>query len=350
MAEETPEDEPEFQEENFEGFVEEVRDHSDLQEPDLLKLSLIGFKNPTSYLIGTTTTGIKLIENKIQTYAADHLPGDPNQFCGIIYISHLNCYLLVFEARIYRKDINENPAYVFMDLNCGSRIGALKYLALNKRLIFPKDGKNLAVLNLDTKQVEIEIEVEVNWIRGFIQSLAIFPNNENKIAFLTSEGWLYFYWISYELRRVCAKHRHQVFFNRGLSLAVCNEGKYVLVALCNPHTSLLSQINLYSVNDRTFKHSAYLDQMDQSILVSDAFSYYGRIGNHIIWVSLCFGHVSFYCFNTKTGEREDLRELKEKRVYHTESYPRQIYRFGDMFYFFGDREKLIRLFFSYFSS
>ena len=82
------------------------------------------------------------------------------RFFDLIYIEHLNFYLFAFKWKIYRKVIDENDPYPYINLSCSSSLNRLlRYSKSNKKLIFLKDSNNLGVANLDKEIVEILVKI-----------------------------------------------------------------------------------------------------------------------------------------------------------------------------------------------
>ena len=70
----------------------------DLKEKEIIEeeCTYLAIKNPTSFLIGTDWHGIKVIEERQEVYSARF--GDIED---VIYINHLNCYLIYGGPFIY---------------------------------------------------------------------------------------------------------------------------------------------------------------------------------------------------------------------------------------------------------
>ena len=149
--------------------------------------SLLGFKNPQSYAIGSDNGWLKLREDS-KTIASGKLSWNTQDIRGIVYIDHLNCYLLSYiQNAIFRKGIDDSPPYQFMTLSCGYRLGGcLNYSKVHKRLIVVNDRSSISVVNLDRKRIELEIrrdQLDYN-----IEDLKLFGKRDNKIACLTRKG------------------------------------------------------------------------------------------------------------------------------------------------------------------
>ena len=196
------------------------------------KLTHLAFKNPNSFMIVTSTKGIKLIENSTEIYSAE-LSGAPQ--CSVldtIYIKHLDCYLLRFYLRIYRKDIDDNPPYLYMGLRCSGRFrGAFRYSPLNRRLI--QKGGPLSIVNLEKKRIELQIKHKDFTL---IMDYKVFGKDENKIILLNHYGTIFVLTISYSLKKVCSIHSikcefGEEFEGQGLRLALDDSYEYILMEI-----------------------------------------------------------------------------------------------------------------------
>ena len=83
--------------------------------------SYMGVKDSNSFLIGTEKKGLKLVEDGTKFYSAK-LSEEAREIKDIVYFPPLNCYFFAAtSSKLYRKDIDDKPPYLFMKLNCGNR-------------------------------------------------------------------------------------------------------------------------------------------------------------------------------------------------------------------------------------
>ena len=79
--------------------------------------TFFAFKNNTSFAIGTSGKGMKTVENNKLIHSG-RLPGtSTGPLLDIIYVEHLDWYLLNYNSNVYRKDIDDKPPYLYMDIN-----------------------------------------------------------------------------------------------------------------------------------------------------------------------------------------------------------------------------------------
>ena len=147
-----------------------------------------------------------MIEENLEVYPA-RFPEDKIWFVDLIYIDHLDCYLLNYENKIYRKDIDGEEPYLYLDLDCGYKNGkSYSYSKIHPKLIVINNLYDITVANLERKQVQILIQTGHDSIEDF----QIFGKRENHIVWATYEGLIRVCSISYDLRKICTMHRHKI--------------------------------------------------------------------------------------------------------------------------------------------
>ena len=224
-----PEDEIPFEEDNLYLNVYRVKNHR--------QLGIIGetytflaMKDPRSYMIGSNHKGIKVIQNDTEIYS-EPLLGE-EELSDIVYIDHLDCYLLSFKSKIYRKDTNSRFPYFYMDLNCYSALGkCFQYSRLNQKLIVAKNERIIAIINLENKRVEFEIRKD---FLNNIQDFKLLGSKENKIVVMTYWSQIYVFTYNYNLKKICYSFAHRVQRiedrHEGLKAMVSDDkGDYLLV-------------------------------------------------------------------------------------------------------------------------
>ena len=329
-----------FEEENLEVVPEEIHDHSgSLIGGDWTHLAR---KNHTSDAIGTRYKGLKVMDESRQIYL-DRLPDGLYRLIDLVYIHHLDWYLLYLDWKIYRKDIDEKAPYFFMDLNCGGRVGnTLRYSQLNKRLIVRNDMKSIAVVNLERKQVEIEMESGPG--NPNIMDFIIFGRKENKIAWITQYGLVNLSSVSYDSRKITSKTCHQVDLiherrEYPTTLAVCDLGKHLVTGIGDRYQS--SRLMTLEVKNNSLHLLHILDEYDQEFDRKECFSFIQRFGKHLVWVGAPRSIVSTYCFDCESGE---MKELAGKRIVDRYYEIFKFHRIDEKCLYFVDfKGKLVRL-------
>ena len=310
--------------------------------------SQVAFKNATSFALWVNTVGLRVIEKSAQIHF-EHVSEDTNLLRQIIYIDHLDCYLLSYKGKIYRKDIDNNPLYAYIDVNSCNRLAAsFKYSKVNERLIIVKDKGKIGVVNLDKKQVEIEVRSEQ--ITN-IQDLELVGPPENKIALIDRNGVIGLCTVNYELKKLCKKNYHQIELiedrkEGGVAIASSHNGEYLLVSLINSTIYDSSRIILYKIKDHSLVKLGDLDEDRKYLQVKWGLKFFLQAERDLILFGLSGSnrHIQLYSFNT--GKKK-LKELVKKRLKHFLFGVLEIHQVGSKFYFTGLGGQIKELSFSY---
>ena len=330
--------------ENMEIALEELRSH---EEEGVIggDLTYIYMKNPTSYMIGTDEKGIKVIEEGAEIYSGT-LPGEEAWLRDIIYISHLNCYLMADESKLYRKDIDEKPPYLLMEVKCGLRVGAcFRYSNLHERLVIIKDEKNISTVNLETKEIEIEV---VKKFEDSIRDLKLFGEKQDRVVCITYNCHILLYELDFEENEGSAidhfnLKRVQGRGECGSSIAVCDKGKYVLAEIGAGHPEICCRMVIFEIKDDTLEKKAFINRFSQEIGVKLAIDCYGYADGFVLWAGLSLDDNALIQVYAYDIEKEEFLELESKRVSHQEDYPVKVHQLGDEFYYTGNLAKVMKL-------
>ena len=212
------------------------------------------------------------------------------------------------------------------------------YSKINRKLIIVNYNKNICVVNLERKGVEIEIKTKES---VFIRDIKLFGKGENQIVSIARIGLVTLHAVNYDLKKMCCKltygdrsmeGRSKVSF----SLAVCGQGKYLFACLAETkRTPKSSRIIILEVKDRSLVKIAEFDEPKHDLKVKMAVQYVRRVEKNIFWVvasPLSWSKIYLYDFDVETKE---LRELEEKRIPHQENNVWKIHRLGDNLYYTG---------------
>ena len=332
-----------FDENNLKIQVELVKSHQDAGKFGG-NHTFIAFKNPSSYAVVTSMKGLKVVEEASQIYS-EALPGiRPATIKDLTYVDHLDCYLLIYNYKIFRKDLTESAPYPFLDFFCGFRLGgSFRYSKKNKKLIIAKTGFEIAVVNLERKIIEFGVK-SANRMK--ITDFKLFGRKEEKIVSVDNSGLICLYSISYDLKKICAKHSHQLDLiegrtEEGLSLGVCDQSRYVMVSLIDYTTYKSSRLFVFEVKGPLLTKLATLDEHASMLNPKYSLEFFRSVGEHLLWVGVSVnnGFVFVYDFDRESGE---LKELVEKRAVHQEECPWKIQRFANQFYYIGKKASLMR--------
>ena len=324
--------------------VEQVstHEHRDLIGDDWTFLAL---KSPTCYMIATHKRGLKVIENNVEVYCAE-LPIPLTSLVNIAYIDHLDSYIFNNRGKLFRKDINDKPPYLCLDMLPQWNPGAiLLYSKVNKRLIVNENWNDIAILNLERKGSEILIKSKVG---NTINEIKLFGRDERGLISLTNYGEIHLTIINYQMKKVFANNNFKIQLKQGRTeisrcFAICEKFKYALVEIISQYTDRTSRMVILTIKNSRFlsiraTFDFYLDFLDPKNLLE----FYGYFGNHPLWVGLSEkdGDCCFFDYDTKEKE---LKELVEKRVSHQEYEPWKIQRCGNHLYYTGYGGRVMRL-------
>ena len=120
--------------------------------------TFLAVKNHSNYLIATYGKGLKLVKNSEEIYKTA-LPHPNSIITAVRYIKDINAYLLCIGAKIYRKDINSLPHYLFIDIDvCYKPCGGFKYSSINRKLIVARNYHNITLIDLKTRKLEVTMK------------------------------------------------------------------------------------------------------------------------------------------------------------------------------------------------
>ena len=309
-------------------------------------LTLLAMKDPASYLIYTQEAIITLIDNNIEIYSSTDWK-EAGFVRDIIYVKPLNSYFLNNEEILFKKDIDENPPYPYMDIEFGFRLGsAFQFSEINNRLVINHLAKNLTVVDLELKRVELDIRCSEGYK---ILDFKILGEKENMVVSLYASRSVVLHTVNFELRKVCAVHRLKLKMieerNEGvLSVAVCDKSEYLLVELAalSRGPGHCSRMLILKVQQFRLILLRVLDQHAELNESKFALGCCGYFGAKILWIGLSSwnGLVQAYEYDCDSGE---LKEFVEKRVYNWELWPCNFWRFGNEFYYAGQLTKIMKL-------
>ena len=134
-------------------------------------------------------------------------------------------------------------------------------------------------------------------------------------------------------------------YARSLTVGEINENQYILVSTV-PRTKSPRILVAKAIGNRLIKIATiYEDRPDSPTdprgYIS-AHEFVGCYGRLIVWVALEFklGIAKFFAFDII---REELQELKSKRIEHLVRNPDLIHRFGDYFYYVGRYGRFMKM-------
>ena len=305
----------------------------------------LAVKSSSSYIIGTWGRSIKVIENLGQVFSGK-LPVAGTGLTDVVYIKHLDCYLLDHNNQVFRKDVDDKPPYLFMDLRCGWRAGgSFRYSSLHNRLVVAKDCMNIAVINLEDKEIELEVEKKVGC---YIYDFRLFGDQEDQMVALTSDGYLLLYQLEFGAKTGSLVSDFKIDLKAerkelGASLAVCTNNEYILVELAKYLPSICSRMVVFQIKGNEFIQKAKIDMYTSRIGEKLALDCYGYIEGHIVWVGLSKGKTGVVQVFDYDLEDEEILELEKKRKPHEGDDVLKMDRLGNQFYYTGKNGSVMRL-------
>ena len=306
--------------------------------------TLLAIKNHTSYMIATSKSAIKVVENNETVYSSE-LPIKTGFLYDMIYVEDMNCYFIHHDQKLYKKGVNKQHPQFCMNVYCEPNYGnCLLYSKLNKRLIVNNYGSTINVINLQRNDVEIEMGADLG---HQISNFCLFGTQEKRLVSITWKGFVLLQELDFEKKQgrlldhsvlELKKDRDE----HGTSIAVYQHFMLVDIAQIVSKNICSRKIVFKVVNDKLVKQVT-LDQLALNINREVSHECFGVVGRHIMWVGLSGrkgGKIQVYDFDV---EKRELRELKVKREYHMEEEPNRLCRLGDHFYYTGSQGNVMRL-------
>ena len=305
--------------------------------------TLVGLKNENSFLIGTSRNGLRLIDNGLDLYSDINRLSDDSLY-DIIFISVINCYLIASYEKLYRKNIDDRPPYLYLDLKCGFRLGTyLRYSDKNYKLVINKDRVNISVIDLKAKKLAIEMNKEVG---KSITDFRVFGESQKRVVSVTEDGYIILYSLGHAHKLgIVARHQLDLIKTRKeslISVSVCPKDKYAVVEIAqNKGLYPCSRMLVYKLIAGTLIKTTSIDCSNQKIGFKYALDCFGYFGKCILWVGLTRDQLTqVYYYDT---ERAELRELQESRVNHQEDRPVRLHHLNRKLYYTGMNGQLLSL-------
>ena len=309
--------------------------------------TFIALKDTSTYMLATRGKGLKVIRNNAKLYCYK-LPAGAQLLLDMIYVRYLDCFFMQCGTKLYRKAIDNRHPEPYMDLVTGERVaGSLRCSDLNRRLIVNKEGKNIAVVNLETKEIEIDIEKKKG---NKIADFQLFGEFEDRVAAITKNGYLLLYKIDFEKKVGFVASQSKIrlmkdgWREEGCTLEVCDKNRHVCVAIEEMDRFRSSRVIIFAIKENHFVRKAIIDQQPQKLGYQLVIRCYGYVGNHLLWIGFSLNHngISFVVYDYNVLS-EELSELKMKRTLSQEKVAVTVQRIDNSFYYVGMSGRVIRL-------
>ena len=314
------------------------------------KPTFIAFKNPSSYLIITSEKGMLLTENDKNLYLAQ-LPFNGRSksvIDAVVYADNLDCYFFNIGRMLYRKDLNQKAPiqYVKFDLRGSGFDSGFVYSKPNERLIY--SNSNLYVLNLRTRN-EIEVRARFGKLKKFKlmgkeRVIGLCRNGcSSPSEFSILLGNLFCRlqtgkFVSQFPLNLSKEKRESV-----ASFAGCQKNRYLFVEIQGnlDDSMFCSRMLIFDCFEDNLTLKASLDHLKENMGIKRTLHCAGYAKNRPLWVGLSGRWTAqIFAFD---AEKEELLELKEKRVKYRERALDQIHSVGDDLYYMSYSGKLNKL-------
>ena len=334
--------------EKEESFEIEIKNLGDYQTDEIIGSldSLVALKSKDSYLIATKDKGILVIEDKHIVYKKS-LPRVCKGLIDAVYVETLKSYFFCNETQIYKKGANSAEPVPFLEISCSGNFGkALRYSKVNQKLIVVQDFDEIAVVNLFTRKIEIELEkLEGNEIVDF----SLFGSLEERLIALTHNGWISLF--NYKIEKLGKESRLKIPFWRmetADALTVCSQSRYFCVALTSlteEEAEVSSRIAIYEVQGNIICFRGALDLLPQELSVISSLTFVGYLGSQLVFLALECGEgtAHLFGFEKKDPTNKLVTELTGLKVKHEELNPCRPVKLGGEFVYVGFGGQLLSL-------
>ena len=331
--------EQEFKEERVEIVIENVDLPPNETYSRTKQRTELALKNPSSFFIATHFITCILVENDATIFSDDcQLMCYGEGLSDLAYIRDLDCYLMLTDHHLYRKNIDDQPPYPVMTFkNLIRKESCLKYSELNKKLILSNSGGDLLFINLERAKVEFKVKRGTWYVK--ILSFKLFGENQNKMASLTSETEILVHTVNFQRKKISLvqKVNYREFGRQDVGfVAVCNQDKLLFVGVPN----LLVVFKLEANQLIKLTQGALIKRISPNNRLTDM-ECLRYVGKHVLWVGIedgSYGHVHIFYYDL---EKKELKFLKRKscRVFQAE----KIQKLGKDLYYTGWNSKVMKL-------
>ena len=158
------------------------------------------FKSNSSYLITTFNKGLILVEDNQVIYHG-RISKTFNDVTNAIYVDRYDCYFLCVHSAIYKKEIDDKPAFLWIKTFTGCWIcrSPLYNRGLN-RLVLDKDFNSLCLANIEERKIEVEIKKDFG---ADLRDYRLLGDYDHRAIGVTQDGFAILY--DFNRRRISDK-------------------------------------------------------------------------------------------------------------------------------------------------
>ena len=319
--------------------------------------SIVVLKNPKSFIIVRISKELclKLVEENRQIFSTKLKINSENLELAF-YCAPLNCYFLRISDKIFRKDINGRPPYIYMcyhtSMYCFQYKSPSEKYFDGVRLVSRQKFRRMTVTNLKTRKVELNLRLKDRV--GILADWSLVGELKDRLLTLTDYGYLCLHSL-FPTHKSPKGSRTELCsldfsLNRREELAAavcsCPQSKHILVVIRRNNTSIRYISRFFVVRnkkDREMILEAKLVFPRYQLQGPEFLSCFGYVGRHLLFIGLVVGdrqHSLLVDYDTRSKE---LRELEETRVDHQERDPCCIEKLGDAFFYTGRKGSIMRL-------
>ena len=295
----------------------------------------IALKNPTSFLIASHNSGLRLFENNKELYSGI---GNQNLICRnfffIAFIPSQNCYLFTGTNYIYRKDINSEHPYKWFKID-QARFWrpCLVYSKIYNKIILLKSKyhkKSFAVLSPKIKKLESSFGDSL----PEIYRLEIMRKDEKKILAVTFDGILLIFKIGFGIllkKKILEPKLGELvkYFD------ISPDDKFLCVEVVNSKKKAM-RLYLFDIeNEIELKSTFDCKRVDYRY----GFACHGYVGKSLVFLGLSLDNRSQSdkfdaCLIEYNLDSEEVKEHIDKRVDQQSICPIRLHFMPDGWYYY----------------
>ena len=322
--------------------VKELNQHKDIGKTMPLWTQL-ALKNENSYFLAICKMGYKIIENGVLVF----LSQETDLIIDVLYYKPLDCYFIGQEGRIYRKNIDEKPAYLFSEGTCLPKPRfCFKLSLMNQRIFVNSSKKYVSILDPKHKRIDFWLSTKSN---HHPQILEIFGENEDKILCSDIYGLIFLFNLNYRHRKVVTRSSYQIELISDIrkekisTVTICSDSKYACVVTQSSSKMACSRIMILEIRVNTISLKSVLDVLKRKTRLIFALNCLGYFSKSVVFLGLtAYGDEMNKVYEYNVLENE-LKELVEKSQPHLEALPFSMKRVGDCLYYTGRKCRIMKL-------